>query len=74
MPSVTRKDQIVLVPWDPKSAEHVNRIYQQRVQCGWDKERVEGWKEKQVSGRKCIFWIVSSQLEYSNYNHILNAS
>lgn len=58
MPSATRQDQLVLVPWDPNSPEHVNRIYEQRVQCGWDKHLVEGWKERQVSGQKSIFWIV----------------
>ncbi|KAJ4027047.1 hypothetical protein NW752_002008 [Fusarium irregulare] len=57
MPSATQKDQIVLVPWDPASAQHVKRLYEQRVQCGWDKQRVEGWREKQTTGRKCIFWI-----------------
>ncbi|RGP78670.1 hypothetical protein FLONG3_3207 [Fusarium longipes] len=57
MPSATRRDQLLLVPWDPHSVEHVNRIYEQRVQCGWDKNRVEGWREKQTLGRKCIFWI-----------------
>ncbi|CAG2000994.1 unnamed protein product [Fusarium graminearum] len=57
MPSATRQDQILLVPWDPSSTEHVNRIYEQRVQCGWDKQRVDGWKTKQTSGEKCIFWI-----------------
>ncbi|KAF9786535.1 hypothetical protein IL306_001550 [Fusarium sp. DS 682] len=57
MPSATRQDQLVLVPWDPKSPDHINRIYEQRVQCGWDKNLVEGWKEKQATGRKSIFWI-----------------
>ncbi|KAF4497364.1 hypothetical protein FAGAP_6467 [Fusarium agapanthi] len=57
MPSATRQDQLVLVPWDPNSPEHVNRIYAQRVQCGWDKQLVEGWKERQISGQKSIFWI-----------------
>ncbi|OBS23951.1 hypothetical protein FPOA_04499 [Fusarium poae] len=28
-----------------------------RIQCGWDQQRVEGWKEKQTIGEKCIFWI-----------------
>lgn len=65
MPSATRQDQILLVPWDPSSTEHVNRIYEQRVQCGWDKQRVDGWKTKQTSGEKCIFWIVSPWLQYN---------
>ncbi|KAL6917600.1 hypothetical protein ACHAPO_000591 [Fusarium lateritium] len=56
MPSATR-DQILLVPWDSSSAEHANRLYEERAQCGWDKQRVEGWKEKQTIGEKCIFWI-----------------
>ncbi|KAF5674971.1 hypothetical protein FHETE_2722 [Fusarium heterosporum] len=57
MPSATRQDHIVLIPWDPQSPDHVDRIYEQRVQCGWDKQMVEGWREKQTSGSKSIFWI-----------------
>ncbi|KAJ4259730.1 hypothetical protein NW762_007661 [Fusarium torreyae] len=59
MPSATRQDQIVLVPWDPNSSEHIERLLEQRIQCGWDKtpEIVEEWREKQTSGKKSIFWI-----------------
>ncbi|KAM0188838.1 hypothetical protein ACHAPI_010349 [Fusarium lateritium] len=56
MPSATRQF-LSLVPFDPTSEDHVNRLYGQRVQCGWDKQRVEGWREKQTSGSKSIFWI-----------------
>ncbi|KAF4425109.1 hypothetical protein F53441_14190 [Fusarium austroafricanum] len=62
MPSATVQDQLVLIPWDPNSPEHVNRIYEQRMQCGWDKHLVEGWKAKQVSGSKSIFWIDKTPL------------
>ncbi|KAF5020388.1 hypothetical protein F66182_7596 [Fusarium sp. NRRL 66182] len=57
MPSVTRQDQIVLVPWDPNSSEHVERLFEQRVQCGWHKWMVDEWREKQTLGVKSIFWI-----------------
>jgi hypothetical protein len=31
------------------------------VLCNWDWEKVEGeWKEKQITGEKCMYWIVSS--------------
>ncbi|KIL89520.1 hypothetical protein FAVG1_07100 [Fusarium avenaceum] len=57
MPSATPQVSLSLVPWNPDSPEHVSRLYEQRVQCGWDKQRVEGWREKQASGSKSIFWI-----------------
>lgn len=60
MSLATRQDQLLLVPWDPESPEHVARLVEQRVQCGWNQELVEKkWRDKQRSGHKCIYWIVS---------------
>lgn len=54
------KPDIVLIPWDPESPEHIARLIEQRVQCGWDAEKVDNsWVMQQKAGRKCIYWIVS---------------
>ncbi|RSM19185.1 hypothetical protein CDV31_001861 [Fusarium ambrosium] len=61
MSPATRQDQLLLVPWDPESPEHIARLIEQRVQCGWNMELVEKkWRGKQRSGHKCIYWITLS--------------
>ncbi|KAH8679665.1 hypothetical protein BGZ60DRAFT_400400 [Tricladium varicosporioides] len=50
--------QVLLIPWDTTSPEHVQRLVQQRIACGWDYEAVEGWKVKQESGELNLQWIV----------------
>ncbi|KAH7176422.1 hypothetical protein EDB81DRAFT_850327 [Dactylonectria macrodidyma] len=55
MPSAS---QVRLIPWDPDSKEHVDRLFEQREDCGWDSEKVDPlWRDRQRSGTKCIFWI-----------------
>jgi len=54
----TVKPKIALIPWDPESTEHVERIFQQRVACGWSSEMVEEWRVQQRAGDKAIQWIV----------------
>ena len=54
------KPQVLLIPWDPASPEHVQRMVQQRIACGWDQEAVEGWKAAQESGKLNLQWIVSN--------------
>lgn len=55
------KSETILIPWDPESPEHVERLYQQRIACGWDKGLVEeSWRGLQRSGKKTIQWIVFS--------------
>jgi hypothetical protein len=52
---------VEFIPWDAESAEHIERLVQQRVDCGWHAGLVDGpWKEAQQAGTKCIYWIVSS--------------
>ncbi|KAH8590204.1 hypothetical protein B0O99DRAFT_722272 [Bisporella sp. PMI_857] len=51
------KSQVVLIPWDPSSPEHVKRMLQQRMACGWDKD-VEGWKAAQQNGELNLQWIL----------------
>lgn len=54
------KIQLTLVPWDPQSLTHQQCLIKQRDECGWDQDKVEGlWKDLQIEGYKCIYWIVS---------------
>lgn len=54
------KIQVTLVPWDPQSLTHRQCLIKQRDECGWDQDKVEGlWKDLQIEGYKCIYWIVS---------------
>lgn len=58
--------KVTLFPWDPSSEVHLKCLVSQRVECGWDKGKVETkWKEQQLKGEKCIYWIVSSIKYYS---------
>lgn len=52
------KQEIVLVAWDPESLEHVERLYQQRIACGWNEEDVEEWRGLQRSGKMALQWVV----------------
>lgn len=55
--------KIELVPWDCESDEHVERMYQQRVSCGWRCEEVrEQWVELTRAGKKTLYWVVSLPL------------
>ncbi|KAK1992856.1 hypothetical protein LX36DRAFT_752741 [Colletotrichum falcatum] len=49
--------RVTLIPWDPESADHVSRMMDQRIECGWDSELVPEWRGYQRSGFKCIYWI-----------------
>ncbi|KAJ5201749.1 uncharacterized protein N7498_006412 [Penicillium cinerascens] len=56
---MTSKSKVSLFPWDAKSKTHRRWLYEQRVQCNWDSDKVEGeWREKQIQGEKCMYWIV----------------
>lgn len=57
-PTKSSSPQIILIPWDPISPEHVERLVQQRIACGWDYECVEAWKKPQESGKLNNQWIV----------------
>ena len=51
--------KVMLIPWDPENAEHIGRLYNQRVACGWDSDMIEKWRGMQRVGKKAINWIVS---------------
>ncbi|CZS91151.1 uncharacterized protein RCO7_01467 [Rhynchosporium graminicola] len=57
------KPEVQLVPWDFTSSEHVERLLEQRIACGWDSEAVEGWRIKQKSGAFNLQWIVISETD-----------
>lgn len=58
-PTDSSKPQIVLIPWDPTSPEHVERLVRQRIACGWDSECVESWRKAQENGKLNNQWIVN---------------
>ncbi|KAK1584948.1 uncharacterized protein LY79DRAFT_559869 [Colletotrichum navitas] len=49
--------RVTLIPWDPEAADHVTRMVDQRIACGWDDDLVPAWQGGQRSGYKCIYWI-----------------
>lgn len=51
--------KVTLIPWDPDSQQHVDRLYSQRVVCGWKSEEVHQWRALQRDGKMAINWIVS---------------
>lgn len=53
------RPSIILVPWDPESPDHVERMRLQRVACGWKQEGAEGWRPLQREGKIGLHWIVS---------------
>jgi hypothetical protein len=59
-PAKSTKPRVLLIPWDPTSPEHVQRLVEQRIACGWDYEEVEGWRAKHESGTLNMQWVVST--------------
>ncbi|KAJ4151154.1 hypothetical protein LMH87_011869 [Akanthomyces muscarius] len=51
---------IALIPWDPASDAHAERMTTQRHACGWDVDQVPYWQKKVAAGDKLLFWIVLS--------------
>jgi hypothetical protein len=62
--SPSSRAKVQLIPWDPESEEHVNRLYDQRVACGWNFAKVKSWKEKQRKAELGIHWVVSTFLHH----------
>ncbi|KAF4415224.1 hypothetical protein FACUT_13586 [Fusarium acutatum] len=58
------KPTVILIPWDPNSPEHVSRMVEQRIICGWQASIVPTvWKDGHISGKKCVYWIIFPQDE-----------
>ncbi|KAI0422897.1 hypothetical protein F5X98DRAFT_325407 [Xylaria grammica] len=47
-----------LIPWDPDSQEHVDRMKLQRIACGWKVEQVDDWRDAQRKGQAGLHWVV----------------
>ncbi|KAL7627673.1 hypothetical protein AAE478_001866 [Parahypoxylon ruwenzoriense] len=52
--------KIELIPWDHLSPEHVKRMYDQRVACGWRSDEVPSWVEAAKKGGKIFYWVAFS--------------
>ena len=51
-------DKVELIPADPNSKSHYERLYDQRIACGWGKEDLPGLMETQLKGGKVTYFIV----------------
>ncbi|KAK9311621.1 hypothetical protein V1524DRAFT_24420 [Lipomyces starkeyi] len=40
----SEKSKIVLIPWHTNPIEHTERLYLQRVACGWKEDMIEIWR------------------------------
>ncbi|KAJ5664656.1 Acyl-CoA N-acyltransferase [Penicillium macrosclerotiorum] len=61
---MTTKPLVTLIPWDPHSPAHRRCLLDQRDECGWDQDKVEHiWKENQIKGTKCIYWIETELID-----------
>jgi hypothetical protein len=54
-----QSEKIILIPWDPKSEAHIERMAKQRLACGWRYDEIPEWVGKQLRGTKSLFWMVS---------------
>ncbi|KFZ01186.1 hypothetical protein V501_10161 [Pseudogymnoascus sp. VKM F-4519 (FW-2642)] len=52
------QQKITLIPWDPESQEHIDRLYIQRVACGWKADKIEKWRICQRNGSMSLHWVV----------------
>lgn len=60
MTQVKEQMQVQLIPWDADNEEHVKRLFDQRVACGWKQDMVGSWKEPQKSGAMALHFVVRS--------------
>lgn len=52
------KPRIDLIPWDFDSEQHQQRMYLQRLACGWRSDEIQKWVELGRAGKKTLYWIV----------------
>ncbi|KAH8123508.1 hypothetical protein FP744_10004704 [Trichoderma asperellum] len=53
----SKYSNVELVPWDPDSDAHGQRLYDQRVACSWDEDLIDEWRAKVREGKKFLYWI-----------------
>ncbi|KAI1314243.1 hypothetical protein F5Y03DRAFT_6293 [Xylaria venustula] len=51
---------VYLIPWDPDSQEHVDRMKLQRIACGWKFDQVDSWKDPQRKGQVGLHWVCNN--------------
>lgn len=54
------QSRVELIPWDFTSEEHQQRMYLQRLACGWRSDEIQKWVDLGRAGNKTLYWIVSS--------------
>jgi len=52
------KPIVTLIPWDPESPAHIERLFQQRIACRWNSEKVESWRDLQRTGKMTLQFVV----------------
>lgn len=55
-------NKVNLIPWDAMDEKHYQRMYDQRIACGWGHEEVPKRKDKMIKGTKFLYWVVSRDL------------
>ncbi|KAI1267459.1 hypothetical protein F5Y18DRAFT_303512 [Xylariaceae sp. FL1019] len=56
--SVRGPGAVYLIPWDPDSQDHIDRMKLQRIACGWKVDEVDSWPQKQKKGVVGLHWVV----------------
>jgi hypothetical protein len=59
-------EKVYLIPWDQNNQGHYDRMYTQRIACGWRQDDVPGWKKLQTEGGMMMYWIVSCAMRQLN--------
>ncbi|KAI1430357.1 hypothetical protein F5Y12DRAFT_709370 [Xylaria sp. FL1777] len=62
--------KIEIIPWDHLSPEHVQRMHDQRVACGWRANEVPEWVDSAKRGGKMFYWAVLAE-DVPNRNTLL---
>ncbi|KAI8956259.1 hypothetical protein F4801DRAFT_7859 [Xylaria longipes] len=53
--------KIEIIPWDHSSPEHVQRMINQRIACGWRADEVREWVESAEMGGRTFYWAVLAE-------------
>ncbi|KAI0815814.1 hypothetical protein GGR55DRAFT_686553 [Xylaria sp. FL0064] len=53
--------KIEIIPWDHLNPDHVQRLHDQRVACGWRADEVPEWVESAKRGGKVFYWAVLAE-------------
>ncbi|KAI0553339.1 hypothetical protein F4679DRAFT_530857 [Xylaria curta] len=53
--------KIQIIPWDHSSPEHVQRMKDQRVACGWRADEVPEWVECAERAGRMFYWAVLAE-------------